>query len=53
MQNDRIKLLDCTLRDGGQGLEAAVKEGVSEVRFNNEVIDRTITHLVRSDVDIV
>lgn len=30
MENGKIQLLDCTLRDGGQGLEAAYRTEVSK-----------------------
>ncbi len=53
MYSDNVKLLDCTLRDGGQGLEAAVRAGISDVRFTDEIIGSTIDHLVKSDIDIV
>ncbi len=48
-----IKLLDCTLRDGGQGLEAAVRTAISDVRFTDEIINNSIKYLVKSDIDIV
>lgn len=53
MRSDRIKLLDCTLRDGGQGLEAAFRIGTSSVRFTDDTIFRIIEHLVKTDIDII
>ncbi len=53
MKGDNIKLLDCTLRDGGQGLEIARRIGISDVNFTDEIIANSITHLVKSDIDIV
>lgn len=48
-----IQLLDCTLRDGGQGLQVAYASGISKVQFTDEIINGTIDHLVKSDIDIV
>ena len=48
-----IQLLDCTLRDGGQGLEAAYRTEISKVQFTDEIITESIDHLVKSDIDIV
>ena len=53
MRNSNIKLLDCTLRDGGQGLEAIHRTGISDVKFTDEIITKSIDHLVKSDIDIV
>lgn len=33
LKDSKIQLLDCTLRDGGQGLETAYSIGISEVQF--------------------
>lgn len=49
----KIQLLDCTLRDGGQGLEAAYRAEISKRQFTEEIIRNSIDHLVRSDIDIV
>ena len=52
--NDKhIQLLDCTLRDGGQGLEATYRTGVSKVQFTDDIITDTIDHLVKTDIDII
>lgn len=48
-----IKLLDCTLRDGGQGLEIANREHLSESEFGDLRIKSCIQHLVSSDIDFV
>ncbi len=53
MKTNQIKLLDCTLRDGGQGLETANNIGISKDRFTSEIISSSIDHLVKSDIDIV
>lgn len=53
MNDKRIQLLDCTLRDGGQGLEAAYRTEVSKVQFNDDIISNTIDHLVKTDIDII
>ena len=53
MDNNRIKLLDCTLRDGGQGLEAANRIGFSDKKFTKDIIKNVTDHLVNSDIDIV
>ncbi len=50
---NNIKLLDCTLRDGGQGLEAAYRTEISKVKFTNEIIRNSIAHLVKSNIEIV
>ncbi len=51
--NKRIQILDCTLRDGGLGLEDGFISGISDVRFSKE--DRTdiALHLAKSDADII
>ena len=43
MEN-KITLLDCTLRDGGH-----LNEGV----FGEQMIRRTISNLVKADIDII
>ncbi len=49
----RIQLLDCTLRDGGFGLEDAEKNELSSKRFQAEDIDHIIDHLTCSRIDII
>lgn len=53
MTTKHIQLLDCTLRDGGQGLQVAYASDISKVQFTDEIIYGCIDHLVKSDVDIV
>ncbi|MBN1550826.1 hypothetical protein JW979_05140 [bacterium] len=53
MVNERIQVLDCTLRDGGLGLEDAAKSGLSSVCFDSEAIDRVTNHLKHSRIDII
>ena len=53
VKDGHIQLLDCTLRDGGQGLEATYRTDISRVTFTDEIITKSIDHLVRSDIDIV
>ncbi len=53
MKGNNIQLLDCTLRDGGQGLEASYRTGISDVQFTDDIINNSIDHLVKSDIDIV
>ena len=51
--NTNINLLECTLRDGGQGLEIANKEHLSDIVFGDERLRACIRHLVQADIDIV
>lgn len=53
MNDEQIKLLDCTLRDGGQGLEATYRAGISDVKFTDDIITKSIDHLVNSGIDII
>lgn len=53
LKDSKIQLLDCTLRDGGQGLETAYSMGISRVQFTEEVITKSIEHFVKSNIDIV
>lgn len=48
-----IQLLDCTLRDGGLGLEDAYKNGISDTRFQKVDYLNIIDHLRDSNIDIV
>lgn len=48
-----IQILDCTLRDGGQGLEDNVKNKLAEVFFNPRDIETIATKLAESDIDII
>lgn len=48
-----IKLLDCTLRDGGLGLEDAWNNSISKTAFTSDEIDRIICELNDSKIDII
>ncbi len=50
---ENILLLDCTLRDGGQGLEAAYRGISSSTAFSPEIIREVITHLKKSRLEII
>ncbi len=51
--NNRIKILDCTLRDGGLGLEDACKNKLSDIVFKTKDINDAIIHLQKSNIDII
>lgn len=53
MNCGHVQLLDCTLRDGGQGLETAHKTMGSEAKFTDEIIEKLIQHLVETDIEII
>lgn len=48
-----VLLLDSTLRDGGLGLEDAVKNKLSDLQFSNDDVSNIITYLENSGIDIV
>ena len=48
-----IKLLDCTLRDGGQGLEDLNKNGIKTEIFTLEDREHIVGDLVDSQIDII
>lgn len=48
-----IKILDCTLRDGGLGLEDAHKNNLSDVFFSQNDVDKIIDELRQSNIDII
>lgn len=48
-----IMLLDCTLRDGGLGLEDACKNKLSDVVFSLDDINRVTHFLKKSGVEII
>ena len=50
---DKIQLLDCTLRDGGLGLEDAYINKLSERMFENDDYHKIIDCLCESNIDIV
>jgi len=49
----RIRILDCTLRDGGLGLEDASKNKISDKQFSQEDVRSITDRLTGSRVDIV
>lgn len=51
--NSNVKILDCTLRDGGLGLEDAFKNGISDIRFKKDDYMNMINHLRDSRLDII
>ena len=48
-----IKVLDCTLRDGGFALEDADKNGIDTAAFSGEQRDLIAEYLVNSNSDII
>lgn len=48
-----VKLLDCTLRDGGFALEDAEKNGISTLLFSDEMIKSIAEDLSISGIDII
>lgn len=48
-----IKLLDATLRDGGFGIEDAVKTGLKPKIYTEEIINSIIYYLSRSNLEII
>lgn len=51
--SSNVKLLDATLRDGGQGLDDLFNNGFSEKYYTEEVKHRVIDLLGDSEVDII
>lgn len=51
--NKQIQILDCTLRDGGLGLEDAEKNDIASVHFKTCDIDNLAAHLTESEIDII
>lgn len=51
--NKRIQILDCTLRDGGLGLEDAEKNGIKTRCFDDQIVNNTINCLKKSKIDII
>ncbi len=49
----KIQVLDCTLRDGGLGLEDAYLNCISDIQFKYSDIDSLIRYLSHSDIDII
>lgn len=50
---NRVQILDCTLRDGGLGLEDAHINKISECGFSAQQIDQIIMNLQKSNIDII
>lgn len=48
-----IKLLDCTLRDGGLALEDAMKNNISDLTFSNEDVNQMLDVFPKTHIDIV
>ncbi len=53
MDNKRISVLDCTLRDGGFALEDADKNGIKTEVFSEEQRDEIARHIVNSGVEFI
>jgi len=51
--NKRIHVLDCTLRDGGFGLEDAIANNISDLVFSKKDIDDVSLNLSCSNIDII
>jgi 4-hydroxy 2-oxovalerate aldolase len=51
--NNKILLLDATLRDGGQGLEDGFSNKFYSAKFENGFIGQVIPNLVSSNIDII
>lgn len=51
--DNKIQILDCTLRDGGLGLEDAEKNGISNRCFDAALIQRVIDRQAQSKLDII
>jgi 4-hydroxy 2-oxovalerate aldolase len=49
----RLEVLDCTLRDGGMGLEDAQLNGLSNLQFSKDKIAKIIDHLSCSNLEII
>lgn len=53
MKNNRIQLLDCTLRDGGFGLEDCNKTSIKTKTYNTQLTEKIISLFSRSNIDII
>ena len=51
--NKNISILDCTLRDGGLGLEDAYKNKLSDISFSHKDNDAIIRNLNCTNLDII
>lgn len=50
---NRIKLLDCTLRDGGLAIEDAIKNNINSVQFGSDKIQSIAQKLSDASIDII
>lgn len=48
-----IKILDCTLRDGGLGIEDANKTGIKMRAFDEKTVNKIISYFSNSNLDII
>lgn len=48
-----IKILDCTLRDGGLGIEDANKTGINMKVFDKTIVNKMISYFSNSNLDII
>lgn len=51
--NKNIQILDCTLRDGGLGLEDALKNQIASVQFNLQDVKQVATYLAEAEINII
>lgn len=49
----KIQIMECTLRDGGLGLEDAALQGVADKSFSPAVIEAMIQQLCQTGLDII
>ena len=49
----QVQLLDCTLRDGGQGLEDLNKNGINTDGFMEKDRTEIAQHLANAKIDII
>lgn len=51
--NKKIKILDCTIRDGGLALEDCFINNFDDLKFTKNKIERMILHLKNAKIDII
>lgn len=51
--NQNIQILDCTLRDGGLGLEDAAKGGINTLKYSLEDAKKVASCLAAAEIDII
>lgn len=49
----KIEILDCTLRDGGLGIEDAHKTGIEMDVFAEDIVEKAISYFSKSDLEII